>query len=370
VTDTKTKPHIFFLITKGDIGGAQIQVLSLIKNLSQHYRFTLGCGEKGFLTNQATKSGVDVVIVPHLQRSLSLVEDIKCFFHLKTILKKYNPDLVHIHSSKAGIIGRFAARAAGYSSLFTAHGWAFTPGVGLLRKIYGGFAEWIAARAGNGIISVSEFDFNLAEKFRVRSGKHNYLVCNGVESNMEEKDYKDTPLVKILSIGRMTKQKNQKMIIQALSRTDRRFKLTLVGSGALRSDLQSLVTEYGIDDQVEFVESQEDITRWFLEADIFLLSSIYEGLPLSILEAMRAGLPVISTNVGGVSEAVIDGVTGFLVNSGDEHMLESRINQLIDDFELRKKFSENGFQYYQENFRASQMCTKTSKVYDTLIGQI
>ena len=120
----------------------------------------------------------------------------------------------------------------------------------------------------------------------------------------------------------------------------------------------------------KFVESQEDITRWFLEADIFLLSSIYEGLPLSILEAMRAGLPVISTNVGGVSEAVIDGVTGFLVNSGDEHMLESRINQLIDDFELRKKFSENGFQYYQENFRASQMCTKTSKVYDTLIGQI
>ena len=158
------QPHVFILITRGDTGDAQQHILSLIHHLRHRIRFTLGCGKAGYLTAQAEKMGVETIIVPHLQRPISPLTDLRCVRALRQILERENPDLVHLHSSKAGVVGRLAASSLHVKSLFTAHGWAFTEGSGRVRRSYGLIIEWVMARFGDGIIAVSGYDYRLAKK--------------------------------------------------------------------------------------------------------------------------------------------------------------------------------------------------------------
>ncbi len=363
----QNRPHILILITKGDHGGAQIHVLSLIKSLKHKYRFTLACGEDDFVTQEAIRLGIDVLLVDHLKRQISLPGDIRCYRSLRKILKEIHPDLLHAHSSKAGVIGRFAAFSENIPSLFTAHGWAFTEGVGALQRIYGFVAEYVMAHIGDGIISVSNYDYHLANGMGIRGKFSNDVIINCVEPVSTVKNYPPDGIFTLLNVGRMTNQKNQKLLIKALSIVDRDFQLNIVGAGVLKSDLERLASELGIADKVNFIEAQSDISKWYLEAHLFILSSIYEGLPLSVIEAMSVGVPVISTNVSGVSEAVVDGKTGFLVPRNDYSSLAEKITMVIDDRALLLKLSQNSIARYQEKFTLDIMCTKTSEVYERLI---
>ena len=126
--------------------------------------------------------------------------------------------------------------------------------------------------------------------------------------------------------------------------------------------------ELNLDDKVEFAGNAPEISTLFQDSDIFVLSSDYEGLPLSILEAMSAGLPVGSTNVGGVKEAVVHDKTGFLVERGNSKALAEKITALIDDRALRQRFSENGLNRYDRYFGLKKMCDSTLQVYLELVG--
>ena len=365
-----TLPHVFLLITKADIGGAQIHVLSLIRSLKHRIRFTLGCGEQGYLTEQANQAGIEFVIIPNLQRKISPGRDLSCVGEIRKILRSLKPDLLHAHSSKAGVVGRLGAKLAGTKSLFTAHGWAFAEGIGFRQRCYGLAAEWILAQLSDGIITVSEYDRDLAIRHKIRAQGGNWSIQNGVDPIRGKPGQLASEKIRILNIGRMTRggQKNQKLLLQALSGVHREFTLTIVGSGDLKPELEQLAVSLGLAEKTRFVGSTADINPWFLEAQIFVLSSDYEGLPLSILEAMSIGLPVVSTDVGGVKEAVLDGVTGFLVNRGDRLRLGEKITELIDNPELRTKFSKNGLAHYEKHFQLENMCDQTMKVYEKLIG--
>lgn len=360
-------PHVFMVITKGDVGGAQIHVLSLIDALKDRIKFTLGCGEKDYLTSRAEKMGIEVILIPHLQRSISPILDFKCYRALKNILLRIKPDLIHLHSSKAGVIGRLAARSTGIKSLFTAHGWAFTEGAGFKQIGYGLVVEWVMAKLGDGIIAVSSYDFELAKRFRVQSRYGNWVIQNCVYPVGRNTNPTKTDPVQLLNIGRMVRQKNQQVLLRAVASMKQSWKLTIVGTGHLKSALEALVVELGIDDRVVFIDEPDNILPYFLEAQIFVLSSDYEGLPLSILEAMSASLPVVSTNVGGVREAVEDGTTGFLVDRGDYKMLGKKLDQLVADPNLRGEFSENTLKRYQDIFQLDKMSSKTLAVYQELI---
>ncbi len=371
------QPHIFILITRGDTGGAQQHILSLIRHLRHRIRFTLGCGESGYLVTQADKMGVETIIVPHLKRPIAPLTDIRCVRALRQILKRENPDLVHLHSSKAGVVGRLAARSIHIKSLFTAHGWAFTEGSGLVRRSYGLITEWIMARFGDGTIAVSGYDFRLAKKFGVIGGdgsgnRRGWLIPNGVRPvqvaarGKRAHKHSGKP-ARLLHVGRLERPKNQRLLIEAASMIERDFSLTIVGNGQLRPGLDEQVDRHGLADRVTFVESSQ-ADPYFADADIFVLSSDYEGLPLVILEAMSAGLPIVSTDVGGVCEAVSDGVSGFLASRGDAEGLSEKLTRLIDDEDLRREFGREGRRIYLDQFTEQRMCEQTLAVYQTLIG--
>jgi glycosyltransferase involved in cell wall biosynthesis len=361
-------PHVLLLITKADIGGAQIHVLSLIKSLQHKIRFTLGCGELGYLTEQAEQLGIEVIVIPKLQRQISLTMDISSVGEVRTVLRRLKPDLLHAHSSKAGVIGRLAARSTGVKSLFTAHGWAFTEGAGFLQRSYGLIIEWILARFGNGVITVSKYDQDLARRFNVRAPGGNWLIPNGVDQIKGNTESEKSREIRLLNIGRMARAKNQKLLLQAAAKIQRNFKLAIVGVGHFKTDLENMVRDLDLVDKVEFVGNAPEITTYFQASHIFVLSSDYEGLPLSILEAMSAGLPVVATDVGGVNEAVVDGGTGFLVDRGDSDALCEKITILIDNLSTRQKFAENGRDRYDRYFRLEKMCDSTLEVYQELIG--
>lgn len=364
-------PHVFILITKGDAGGAQVHVLSLIAQLKDQIRFTLGCGEQGYLTTQANEIGVETVVVPYLQRSISPLTDARCLRALKGILRIQNPDLIHLHSSKAGVIGRLAARSLNIKSLFTAHGWAFTEGSGWKQRSYGLVAEWIMARLGDGIITVSDYDYRLAKRYGVigdiTETSNSWLIPNGVHAIARQTQVTRHERTRLLHIGRLARAKNQHLLIEAVSMISRDFELIIVGDGRLKPGLERLVDQHGLADRVSFIGNTSDVASCLARADIFVLSSDYEGLPLSILEAMSAGLPVVTTDAGGVGEAVSDGLSGFVVKRGDAKGLSEKLTCLIDDEDLRRQFGQCGHRIYCDNFRVEKMCAQTLSVYRTLI---
>ena len=373
-SEVRRLPHVFILITRGDAGGAQNHVLSLIRHLRHQIRFTLGCGEAGYLITQADKMGVESIVVPHLKRPISPLTDLRCVRALKRILARQNPDLVHLHSSKSGVVGRLAARSVNLKSLFTAHGWAFTEGSGVVRRSGCVIIEWVMARFGDGIIAVSGYDYRLARKYGVigsgvPDNDRSWLIRNGaraiqVEGETQQRGGKP---VRLLHVGRLERAKNQRLLIEAVSMIERDFSLTIVGSGQLRPGLDESVDRHGLADRITFAESSQ-VDPYFADADIFVLSSDYEGLPLVILEAMSAGLPVVATDVGGVGEVVSDGISGFLVNRGDARGLSEKLTRLIDDEDLRREFGQNGQRIYRDQFTEERMCEQTLAVYQTLIG--
>lgn len=356
------------VITKADIGGAQIHVLQILKGLSPSYEFILVTGEEDYLTEKSRQSGITVVICPTLVRPINPVKDFRALVSLWQLLRRYKPDLLHAHSFKAGMVGRIAALLAGTSSLFTAHGWAFTPGVSSGQRVFGFVIEFMLSRITKGVIAVSRHDFELAKKSHTVSSDKLYLVQNCADLTDVASKPEEEP-VKLISIGRLAPAcKNQQMLLQVMAALPASVTLTIVGEGAHRPLLEERIDQLGLADRVTLPGKVEDIRPYLSSSQIFVLSSDYEGLPLSVLEAICAGLPVVATDVGGVSEAVVDGETGYLVPRGDVALFGQRLMQLIDNPGRRKEMGARGRQRYEAYFKPEQFLDKTAGIYSRLLG--
>ncbi len=171
---------VFLIITKADIGGAQIHCLEIIKALQTRYQFVLLCGEEDFLTEAVRALQVEVLIIDSLVRPVSPKQDWKAIKTISSLITARKPKFVHAHSSKAGVIGRIAAWRAGVPSLFTAHGWAFTEGAPFKQRCLGLLSEWALGRLPAFTIAVSSYDYQLAKRYKVVDPKRFHLVQNGV----------------------------------------------------------------------------------------------------------------------------------------------------------------------------------------------
>jgi len=366
-----TRPTILLLITKSDVGGAQVHVLEILRNLQHRYHFILAAGEDDYLTEQAHKLGIEVRLLQHLKRPINLRQDRLAYLECIALLKEIQPDLLHTHSSKAGVIGRLAAWRTGVKSLFTAHGWAFTEGAPAIQRIYGLLLESLLCRLAGRVVTISEYDQKLAQRYHVGSAKRRYLVRNGISVPQGIEPEPGDPVntenlhssLKILTIGRLSPVKNHLMLVEALAGLSIPFAATIIGEGECHAALARRIGELGLDDKVQLAGEVTDLHAYLCRADLFVLSSNYEGLPLSVLEAMSMGLPVVSTDVGGVSEAVLEGQTGLLSARGDTTALTKNIEKLAASTDLCARLSERARQHYEENFTAQRMIKELEVVY-------
>ncbi|GIW24930.1 MAG: glycosyl transferase [Meiothermus sp.] len=360
--------RLLYIITRAEPGGAQIHLLELLRSLRDQFELHVAVGEEGFLTNESQRIGVGVHVLPSLVQPLDPGRDFAAIREAQRLIRLLRPQLIHLHSSKAGMIGRLAARLEGTPVVFTAHGWAFTDGVSWRRKVIAVLSEGIVSRIGCQIICVSRYDYNLALRYRVASPRQMQVVYNGISdlSYRASPGQRDIPLVSM--VARFAVPKNHGLLLQALAGLQERpWEVELIGDGPLQSFAEEQAIRLGIRNRVHFVGARTDVAERLAQAHIFVLTSNYEAFPLSILEAMRAGLPVVASNVGGVAEAVIDGETGFLVPRGDLQALRSRLAQLIDNPQLRRQMGMAGRARYEAHFTLEQMLDKILAVYEKVL---
>ena len=358
-----------FLITKSESGGAQSHVLELVDGIRGDCHVVLAAGDDGWLMDQARSRGIPVTIIPDLIHPISLAQDSRACRQIKQWLLREQPDLLHAHSSKAGLLGRIAARMAGVPSVFTAHGWAFTGGATAARKLVAVPSEWLAARIGGDIICVSQYDRQLACRYAIASDTRLHTVWNGIEDTTERALPTSNPEPVITMVARFAAPKDHTTLLRAISMMgDVPCRLRLVGDGPLLPEAKALASDLGIENRVEFTGSRSDVTALLAHSDVFVLTSRFEGLPISILEAMRAGLPVVASDVGGVPELVNE-ETGILVAQGDAVALAEALKRLLGSPALLSGMGAKGRERYEKDFRASTMIEKTLSIYEACLAR-
>ncbi|HYD97130.1 MAG TPA: glycosyltransferase [Noviherbaspirillum sp.] len=356
-------------ITKAEFGGAQ-EYLRILMSSMPEYDIELISGDTGYLTEVAAKMGIRYHICRSLVHPIRPSQDIKAIFQIYRLLRRIKPDLVHANSSKAGIVARTAALLAGIPSVFTAHGWAFTEGAGGRKAVLYKAAERLASAMTKRIICVSRYDENLALRFRVADDARLTTVHNGIPDIPGCRAAHANTVPRIVMVARFTAQKDYETLLHAirdLSMYD--FRLQCVGDGPLLDQSRNLARILGISDKVEFLGARSDVPEILKEADIFALSTNWEGLPISVLEGMRAGLPIVATRVGGIAEAVAHGATGMLVRPRDRAQLADALRALLADPGLRRRMGQQGRERFLDMFTSERMVAGTSDVYKSVLSQ-
>jgi len=376
----KQRIKILYIITLSEIGGAQKHLFYHLKYLDKSiYEPVLTAGQAGWLLKQAEAMGIKTYHCKSLIRSINPFNDLKAVYDMLKIIKSEKPDIVHCHSSKAGILGRIAAWIRGVPIImFTAHGWAFTEGVNnKVRPIYR-VIETQIAKITTKIITVSDYDWRLACSYAGINERKMVVIKNGIDFPEEftheiRKKFRaecglDDSEIVITMVSRLSPQKDPYSFLKlaGLLKHNKTVFL-LVGDGPQRNNIEDILKHMNIKN-FRLIGYREDINDILIASDIFCFFSNYEGLPLALIEAMAAGLPIIANPVGGISEAVNDGLNGFLVNRHDLPSIMTKLQRLVDDESLRKQMGQESKRMYIDMFKARQMVNKTENIYKELIA--
>jgi glycosyltransferase involved in cell wall biosynthesis len=359
---------LLYVITKSELGGAQGHVSDLIASLHRDYDIHLAVGTPGLLTDKMADLGVKVHIISSLQRRISPSQDLWAIKQCVAIVKLVKPDLIHCHSSKAGVVARLAAWICRVPVVFTAHGWGFDPRSPRLQRNIALGIEKILAPLTTKIICVSESDRQLAISLKVTAPKLVVTIHNGIAHGTTPTATPAQQPPKLIMVARFNRsQKDQHTLMQAIARIKQPIQLDFVGTGPDWNGSKTIAKDLNIVDRVAFLGDRLDVPDLLARSQIFVLSTHYEGAPISILEAMRCGLPIIATNVNGIPEQVADGVTGLLVPHQDVNALTDAISILIADPLTRQQMGAAGKQKFLQEFTVEQMVEKTELVYRSIL---
>ena len=360
------RPRVLVLITRSEPGGAQVHVRDLVLALRENVEFHVGIGDDKFLAHALRAAGVPVSVVPSLQRSVSPVHDLRAVGDLRRLIREVQPNVVHTHSTKAGLLGRLAARLERVSVIHTAHAWSFSDGLSWQRRAFAIPVEAAAGRITDRFIVVSEADREVAMRYGVAREAQVRIVHNGVCDGPERADPGADLIPVVTMVARMAAPKDHALLLRAVAGIEAPFTLRLIGDGPERPAVESLIRQLDLASRVELVGESNEVARLLAASHVAVLISRQEGFPLVVLEAMRAGLPVVASDVGGIREAVEPGVTGQLVARGDLSGLRDVLLGLICDPGLRRSYGEAGRRAYETSFTVDRMVARTEAVYREL----
>lgn len=364
---------IVHVLTRGDVlGGAQTHVreLSLALRTLGH-DVTVITGAPGLFTDQLRHAGISCLHMKNLVRPLRPHRDLAALAELWYALRTLQPDLVCAHTAKAGSLGRAAARLHHIPSVFTPHGWSMFDRTARPPKPIYRWMESVAGRLGTRVINVCEYERSFARQCAVCPPETLDVVLNGIqESTLARACPVEAQPPLLVMVARFAAQKDHSTLLQALAgllHLD--WSVRLVGAGELGRDIVAQRDRLGLKGRVCLLPEETNVGRLLMEAQLFVLATHFEALPISILEAMRAGLPVIASNVGGIPEAVDHQRTGLLVTRADVVALRSALAHLITNPALRLSMGTAGRQRWSEHFTATRMAERTVEVYNRALAK-
>lgn len=387
---------IVHIITRLILGGAQENTLITCKVLAHRgHDVTLvtgpALGPEGELFNQAHGQDYKVVVIDRLRRAINPLNDIPSYFQIKKLLRQLKPDIVHTHSAKAGILGRFAGNKlkAQYPKLkivHTIHGLAFHPYQSkALNKFYITI-EKSAAKRTDFFISVA--DAMTAQSTAAGIGKSEQYVTaySAIDeddflepvSQQQRNDFRrkygiDEDAVVLVTVARLFMLKGHEYIIESAKELSKRFANCIwlfVGDGNLSEQYKQQVHELGLVDRIKFTGllPPSQIPLAIQSSDILIHCSLREGLARTLPQAMLCGRPAISFDVDGAKEVVNEN-TGRLIEPKNVKQLIGACAELIEDESLRKRLGEQGREYVKEKFAPDTMVNIIEGVYRKLLGK-
>ena len=374
---------ILYIITQSELGGAQRYLFDLVDNLHEEFEISIALGEQGKdgeLAKKLEAHNVKVLSIPHLKRAISPFKDLLAIVDTIKLLKKIKPDIVHLNSSKVSIIGSLASifvKKLKARFVYTVHGWVFNEPLSGFKKSFYTFAEKFTARFKDRIICISSFDYEIAKKQLKIPEKKLTLIHHGIdpikfltkgEAREKFKSLMPDTQSKIVIgvIANLYRTKGLEYLIEAARlATDLGFNIVtiVIGEGSERKNLESVIGQNNLRSKFFLAGKMENAAELLPVFDIYVSSSIKEGLPYNILEAMQAGLPIIATNVGGIPEMITDGKNGLLVNPEKPKELAQRIKLLIEDNQLRESLKQQAQADANSEFTIDKMIKKTKEAY-------
>lgn len=364
--------RIAYVITRADdVGGAQVHVRDLAAACLAHgHEVTVLAGGSGEFFHQLAARGIPYRSIRGLATPIAPLKDLPALVELVRALRELQPDVVAAHTAKAGLLARVASAMLGLPAVFTPHGWAITNRISRRQGKLFRLVEAFAARFTSCIINVCEFEAQLAMDQRVAPAAKLEVVHNGIPDIGEDLRADTTRQPpRLVMVARMAKPKDHATLLAALSRLKHLpWTLDLCGDGPLECQIKGQAAQLGIQNRIRFLGFRADTAAQLQQAQIFVLASRFEAFPYTILEAMRAGLPVVASCVGGIPEAVVPGRTGLLAPAGDVDALAGHLERLIVDVDLRKQLGDKGRERYLAKFSFDGMIEKTLRIYRSTLS--
>ncbi len=372
--------RIIQIIGKSGFGGGfyYIHTLSLRLRELGHDVFILT--ENPEVAEGFKRAGFEILSTNNFKREISPYHDLKTLLRLKSILRKISPDLVHTHTSKGGFIGRIAARIAKRERVVhTVHGFAFHEFSSPFGKFFYSSLERLASLFCDRLIFVNKKDATFAERLGIGNKRIRRIIYNGVDWEAIEKvkpHYeikeelgipKDSFLISF--VGRLSPQKNPGLLISAMPDLLQEYPLTyllLIGDGELKGKCLEMVKKRGIEGNVKFLGFRRDCVSLIKATDCFVLPSLWEGLSISLLEAMASGLPCVVSDIKGNNEVIVNGENGLIFPPLVKEALVARIGSLIKDRDLRAKLSLAAKRTIRERFSSERFLKETLEIYQEL----
>lgn len=384
------KNKVLFIITQSEFGGAQRFLYNLVTNLDKsRFSFVVAAGpekddKRGLLFN-LEKIGIKTHHLEHLKRDINLLTDLRSLFEIRRLISQEKPDIVFLGSSKAGLIGSLATKLVpgDWGVIYRIGGWAFNDPRPRWQKFLYKFAEKISAKWKDIIIVNAECHRKQAIELGIKPRKEILTIYNGIDANSlkflsREEARKSLsgkypisiiqyPKSKIIgTIANLYPAKGLEHLIKAsykLRATSYKLKFIVIGEGRERPKLENLIKKYNLENNFFLLGEIPDAYKYLKAFDIFVLSSVKEGFPWTILEAMVAGVPIIATRVGAVPEilenpsmdSTSSGQAGLLVKPGDAGELSEAIIELINNPSSGVKLAEQSRKIVEERFTLKRM---------------
>jgi glycosyltransferase involved in cell wall biosynthesis len=385
--------RVLRVIARLNMGGPALHVAYLSAGLEERgYDTTLVAGSLALgeesMAGVADRLDVPIVTIPELHREISPLRDLRAVHHLAELIRELRPHILHTHTAKAGTIGRLAALLAGSAGppiiVHTFHGHVLRGYFGPLRSTFFRLLERWLARRTTALVAVSPevrddlvaLGIGPREKFTVvRLGielDERVSANGGDEQGAETRRLLGIPADRFVVgwIGRMTGVKRTDDVLLAVRRLHEQgvdAVLCMVGDGPDRDAVERRAHDLGIVRDCLFLGYQNEVAPYYAAFDALILPSANEGTPVSAIEALAGGRPVVATRVGGVPDVVRDGVDGFLVEPGDVDAMASRLAELASDPALRRRMGEAGRASVHERYSVERLLDDVDRLYRTLL---
>jgi glycosyltransferase involved in cell wall biosynthesis len=353
-------------------GGAVAVMLLLARDQVERHDVAVVCHSAGIAADRARAFGASVWTVP-AHRSIRLREDVQYLLRLRRIVRQFRPDVIHLHSSKAGALGRLAARLENVPVVYSPHLFAYrgAEGNSITRGVFY-LIERVLAPLTDCLHAVSRDEYESALKYRLSRPELCKFIPNAIDLDpllaLDPPPVRTPPVVGTLA--RLSRQKRLDLFLDAVAELRHRgvaIRALLIGDGPLRDQLHARARMLQLESTVEFDERRHDAAAALGRMDIFALPSSHEGAPLTVMEAMAAERAVVTTGVGLVPEIVTDRHTGIVVPPGDPLRFADALQQVIEDVLLRRTLAAAGRDAARRRFRPEIMAARMEDLYATAI---